>query len=304
MTTTSNDTRSTIEITKNFIDIEKVFSEKNPKLAGLIPGFIFSYLKRVIHQEEINDTIYTHRDKFGLAFLNEILDRFGVEVVTIGLENVSEKGRYLLASNHPLGGLDGMALMREIGKVRKDFLFPVNDLLMNLPNLKELFIPINKHGSNAENIRIFNETFASDHLLLYFPAGLVSRKQNGKIVDLEWKKTFLSKAIRYKRDIIPVFIDGRNSNFFYNLSNLRKKLGIKANIEMLYLVDEMYKQKDKTITIIFGKPIPYTVFDKRHSYGEWADILKQYVYAMGKDKDIDFDDFLKKTETNQQTSNR
>ena len=279
-------TNRDIEISKNFIDLEKIFNDKNPKLAKLLPGFFISYLKMVIHQDELNAAIYRNRNKFGVDFLYAILNDFGVIVKSIGIENLPESGRHIIASNHPLGGLDGMALMQEVSRRRKDFLFPVNDLLMNLPNLKELFIPVNKHGSNAENIKLFNQTFESDVLLLYFPAGLVSRKQKGKILDLEWKKTFLTKAIQFKRDIIPVHIDGRNSDFFYNFANLRKNLRLKANIEMLYLVDEMYKQKDKTVTITFGKPIPYQTFDKQHSHAAWAAIIKQHVYALGRGEDF------------------
>jgi len=279
-------TNRDIEISKNFIDLEKIFNDKNPKMAKLLPGFFISYLKRVIHQDELNAAIYRNRNKFGVDFLYAILADFGVIVKSIGIENLPESGRYIIASNHPLGGLDGMALMQEVSKRRKDFLFPVNDLLMNLPNLKELFIPVNKHGSNADNIKLFNQTFESEALLLYFPAGLVSRKQKGIILDLEWKKTFLTKAIQFKRDIIPVHIDGRNSDFFYTFANLRKNLRLKANIEMLYLVDEMYKQKDKTVTITFGKPIPYQTFDKQHSHTAWAAIIKQHVYALGRGEDF------------------
>jgi putative hemolysin len=279
---TRQNTDSQNQISREFINIEKIFDEKNPKFSKLIPGFVFSYLKRVIHQDELNKALYEFRDKFGVEFLDGILDKFGVKVETVGLENLPAEGRQIIVANHPLGGLDGMALMREIAKVRQDFLFPVNDLLMHLPNLKELFIPINKHGSNADNIRLFNQTFASDKLLLYFPAGLVSRKQSGKIVDLEWKKTFLSKAIQYQRDIIPVHISGRNTDFFYNLARWRAKLGIKANIEMLYLVDEMFKQKDKLIRITFGKPIAVTTFDKRRPHAQWAELVKAHVYAIGR----------------------
>jgi putative hemolysin len=270
------------QVSKEFINIRKVFDEKNPKLSKIIPGFIFSYLKRVIHQDELNKALYEYRDKYGVEFIDAILENFGVKVETIGFENLPATGRQIIVANHPLGGLDGMALMREIAKVRQDFLFPVNDLLMHLPNLKELFIPINKHGSNADNIRLFNQTFASEKLLLYFPAGLVSRKQNGKILDLEWKKTFLSKAIQYQRDIIPVHISGRNTNFFYRLARWRAKLGIKANIEMLYLVDEMVKQKDKLIRITFDKPIAISTFDKRHNHAQWAELVKEHVYAIGR----------------------
>ncbi len=284
-----NNTNENVEITRNFIDLDKVIFNKSPKLARLLPRFVLSYLKRIVHQEELNAAIYRNRDKFGVDFVDAILNEFGVIVQSTGLENIPKTGRYLLASNHPLGGLDGLALMREISKVRNDFLFPVNDLLMNLPNLKELFIPVNKHGSNADNIRLFNETFGSDNFLLYFPAGLVSRKQKNGIRDLDWKKTFLSKAIKYKRDIIPTHIDGRNSNFFYNLANLRKKLGIKSNIEMLYLVDEMQKQKGKIIKITFGTPIPRAIFDKRHPVIKWAALLKEHVYALGRGENPKFE---------------
>ncbi len=270
-----------VVITRDFINIEKVFTDKNPRLLKVIPGFVIRYLKKVIHQDEINQALYLNRDKFGIEFVDAILNNFGVIVKTKGIENLPASGRQLLASNHPLGGIDGMALMREVAKVRQDFLFPVNDILMNLPNLTELFIPLNKHGSNAENVRLFNESLQSDKLILFFPAGLVSRKRRNKIEDLEWKKTFLSKAIKYQRDIIPVHISGQNTGFFYNLANLRTRLHIKANIEMLYLVDEMFKQKEKTITITFGKPIPVEVFDKRFGLVEWADMLKKYVYALG-----------------------
>jgi len=177
-----------------------------------------------------------------------------------------------------------MALMWVIGKIRKDIVFPVNDLLMNIPNLKDLFIPINKHGSNASNIRIIEDTFASDKAMLYFPAGLCSRKQKDGICDLEWKKSFITKARTHKRDIIPCFINGRNSDWFYNLARIRAFLRIKSNIEMLYLVDEMYKQRDKEIVITFGKPISYTIFDKQKTDLSWAQILKSHVYSLQRNR--------------------
>jgi putative hemolysin len=280
--TVQNDSRNEVKITQNFIDLERVIAAKNPGLVKMLPGFVLSYLKRVIHQDELNKEIWENRNTFGIDFASKMLEAFGAKVQLKGIENLPTSGKQLIAANHPLGGLDGIALMSEVGKVRRDFLFPVNDLLMNLPNLKSLFIPVNKHGSNADNIRIFNETFDSDVLLLYFPAGLVSRKTKGEIMDLEWKKTFLTKSIKYKRDIIPVHISGHNTNFFYALANWRKRLGIKANIEMLYLVDEMYKQKDKIINITFGDLIPIETFDKRHTHAEWAQILKAHVYALGR----------------------
>ena len=281
------------EISENFIDLEKVLGNKNPRLLKLLPSFVIGYLKRVIHQDELNKAIYGNRYKFGLDFCNAILDEFKAIINVEGLENINSSGRYLIASNHPLGGLDGMALMSVCGRVRPDIVFPVNDILMNLPNLKSLFIPINKHGSNLENVKQIENTFSSDKLILYFPAGLCSRKQSGKINDLEWKKTFITKALRHKRDIIPCYINGRNSDFFYNFANIRKRLRIKGNIEMLYLVDEMYKQKNKTINIRIGKPIPYTFIDKRYNNDIWAQKIRNYVYELSKNGHLAFEEWLK-----------
>lgn len=278
-----------LKITERTIDLENVFREKNPTLAKLIPGFVFSYLRRVIHEKEINDFLYNNQELTGLDFVGMLIREFGAILKVEGEEHVPKTGRYIIASNHPLGGLDGVALMHVVGKIRKDIVFPVNDILLYLPNLKPLFIPVNKHGSNTENLQIIHNTFESDKLMLYFPAGLVSRRQKGKIEDLEWKTTFISKAKKYRRDIIPTFIDGRNSGFFYSLANLRKRLNIGANVEMLYLPDEMFKQKNKVIRIIFGTPIPWQTFDKRYNFGQWADKIKSYVYAMGRGEREPFD---------------
>ena len=272
-----------------FIEVEKVIGNKKPGLLKVLPGFIINYLKRIIHQDEINDFIERNKSVYGLEFVERIVHEFIRQLNTKGVENIPTGNRILIASNHPLGGLDGVALMHVAGKIRPDILFPVNDLLMNLENIKNLFIPINKHGSNSQNLKIINDTFASEVSVLYFPAGLCSRKQkHGIIEDLEWKKTFISYARKYQRDIVPTFIDGRNSDFFYNLARFRKMIGIKQNIEMLYLVDEMYKQKYKTINIIVGKPIPFETFDKRFSDNQWAQKVKEHVYRLSVDNQAEF----------------
>jgi putative hemolysin len=266
----------------DFINLERVIASKNPRLLKVLPRFVINYLKRIVHIDEINDFLRRNSDKTGLAFIEAVMDEMKASVSVEGIDHLPVGERFIIASNHPLGGLDGIALIHEVGKFRKDLIFPVNDILMNIPNLRELFIPINKHGKNTENIRLIDDTFSSDVAILYFPAGLCSRKQSHRIMDLEWKKTFVTKARTYHRVVVPVHIGGRNSNFFYNLANLRKRLGIKSNIEMLYLVDEMYKQKDRNIIITFGSPIPYQVFTRSHTDYEWANRIKKYVYVLGK----------------------
>ena len=198
-----------------------------------------------------------------------------------GLENLEPNGRYLFASNHPLGGLDGIILIHSLGQKFPEVKFPVNDLLMHVTQLHTVFIPVNKHGAqSSQNARMLEDAYASSTQILYFPAGLCSRKQNGKIEDLEWKKSFITKAIKHERNIVPVYFSGKNSRFFYNLSKFRKSLGIKANIEMLYLVDEMFKQKGKSITVRIGNPIPYNTFDNSKNPNEWAKWVKNIVYNM------------------------
>lgn len=270
------------------INLEKVLSDKSPVLKKFLPGFVIRYLKRIVHEDMLNLYLTKFGHLSGISFIEASLAEMNTKLEITGIDNIPESGGCIIASNHPLGGLDGLALMLAVGDKRKDIVFPVNDILMNVKNLETLFIPINKHGSNAQNIKIINDTFASDKVICYFPFGLVSRRKKGKIMDLEWKSTFISKAKRYKRDIIPTHIGGRNSNFFYNLSNIRKALGIKANIEMLYLVNELYKQQNSTLKITFGPAIPYSTFDNRHTKAEWAELLRQYSYELGKDSNVRF----------------
>ena len=266
---------------KQFIDIDGVFKSKNPSLYRILPGFVIRYLKKVVHQDEINAFIKIHGDKKTFDFITAIIDEFGAKVVADGTENIPEKGGCVFVSNHPLGGLDALAMVHMISTVRKDIKFIVNDILLQLKNLREIFTGVNKHGKNTPEVHsTLDALYNSGQGVLIFPAGLVSRKIAGQIVDLEWKKSFITKSRRYDIPVIPVHIEGRNSEFFYNLANWRKRIGIKANIEMLYLADEMYRQKNKTITVIFGKPIQPSLFEPAYSDHQWAQLVKEHVYKL------------------------
>lgn len=268
---------------EKLIDIENVISKKNPKLLKALPSFILKYLKKKLHEDDINRFIAEHGNKLNFDFAEAILTEFGVHINVVGIENIPVKGGFIIAANHPLGGLDGIAMIHALGKVRKDIKLLVNDILLNLNNLKALFVPVNKVGRNSPEITDqIEKSYASDQALIVFPAGLVSRKQSVGIMDLEWKKSFINRARRHHKPIIPVFIQGNNSGFFYNFARLRKNIGIKANIEMFFLVDEMYKQKNKTITLIFGEPVPFETFTKENNDAFWAQKLKNHVYEMGK----------------------
>ncbi|MDR0726018.1 MAG: glycerol acyltransferase [Prevotellaceae bacterium] len=242
------------------VDLDKMFYGKNPKLYKMLPKFVMNYLKKIVHQDEVNEILTTYGYEYrGLAFNRKVLEHLNISYTTLNSENLPPRdGRYIFTSNHPLGGLDGIVLIDLIGEHYGDVKFIVNDLLMYLTPLRDVFVPVNKHGRQPANyVTTIDEFYSSAKQALYFPAGLCSRKIKSEIVDLEWKKSFVVKAIKYERDIVPMFFDGRNSNFFYNLANIRKSLGIKANIEMLYLPDEMFRQKNARFTVKIGKRIPY-----------------------------------------------
>ena len=266
------------------IDIKQVLRQKAPSVARKIPGFMVDYLIRTVHQDELNEILRRYQDKDGVAFMQELIGYFDLNLELVNEENIPAEGRYIFASNHPLGGLDGICLSAIIGgrfdgKIR----YLVNDLLLYLSNLRSIFVPINKHGAQGKkNAELIEKAYASDNQIITFPAGLCSRKQNGKIQDTEWKKSFIQKAVEYRRDIVPVFFEGRNSNFFYRLANMRKALGIKMNYEMIYLPDEMFKSKHKTYSIHFGKPIPWQTFDSSRKPAEWAEWVKEIVYNLKK----------------------
>ena len=246
------------------IDIDKVLREKAPKHYKYIPKFVVSYLKKIVHQEELNVFLYESRDKMGVDFLKACLEFLDAKIVVKGEENLPKEGLYTFVSNHPLGGQDGVALGYVLGSFYNGKVkYMVNDLLMNLHGLAPLCIPINKTGKQAKDFpRMVEAGFASDDQLIMFPAGLCSRRQNGVIRDLEWKKAFIVKSVQAQRDVVPIHFEGRNSDFFYNLANICKFLGIKFNIAMLYLADEMLKNRHKTFTVTIGKPIPWQTFDK------------------------------------------
>lgn len=267
------------------LDIDKVLRNKTGKNYNKIPKFLINYLERTIRQDDMNGIIERNIDRQGVDFMRALVyDEFKVDIKIKGEENIPADGRFIFASNHPLGGLDGICLSAFLGeKYSGKIRYLVNDVLLYIKNLESIFVPINKYGSQAKaSATAINEAYSSDNQIITFPAGLCSRKQNGKIMDLEWMKSFVVKAVEYERDIIPVYFDARNSNFFYNFANIRKSLGLKFNIELIYLPGEMFKSKNQTFTITFGKPVDWQFIDKSKTPAQWAQHIKEIVYSLPK----------------------
>ncbi len=263
------------------IVIKDIFLEKNPKFAKIIPGFVYRYITKILQLDFFNDLLERNEHLMGIDFIDQVVNDFNVTEQIHGYENIPKEGRFIFASNHPLGGFDGLLLMKWIDKRLGKLKFLTNDILMNIPNLSPMFVPVNKHGGHSRDAaKALLEVYDSDQQVVLFPSGLASRKIKGKIVDLEWKKHFISKAIKHKRDVIPVFIQGRNTNRFYRTANFRKFFHIKWNLEMFFLPDETVKHSNSKFPIYFGKPIPYTTFDKSKTHQQWANWIKEQVYKL------------------------
>jgi putative hemolysin len=269
---------------KKLIDVREALRQKAPALTGKLPAFLVNGLIRLVHEEELNAILERYAHLEGVAFMQALVREFELTLHVSGREFLPppDAPPGIFVSNHPLGGLDGICLTALLGEHYGEKLcYLVNDLLMYIPNLRSIFIPVNKHGAQSrEAARLMDAAWRSDRQILTFPAGLCSRRRKGKICDVEWRKSFIRKAVACRRNVVPVCFEARNSTFFYRLASLRRRLGIRANLEMLFLPDEMFKNRRRTFHIYIGAPIPWQTFDGKRSPQEWAEWMKQKVYSL------------------------
>jgi putative hemolysin len=274
---------------KKWIDVREALHRKAPALAKKIPVFLVNGLCRLVHEEELNGILDRYAHLEGVAFMQALVREFELALQVSGREHLPPNGQpCLFVSNHPLGGLDGICLAALLGEhYGRNLYYLVNDLLMLIPNLQSIFVPVNKHGAQSRDAALrMDAAFRSDRQMLTFPAGLCSRRRNGRICDGDWRKSFIRKAVAYRRDVVPMYFDGRNSARFYRLANLRKRLGVRTNIEMLLLPDEMFKNRRRTFRIRIGAPIPWQTFAASGKPEEWAKWVKGKVYLLSYEQAI------------------
>lgn len=267
------------------IDIDQILSNKAGEKARYVPNIVRSWLKRIVHQNEINEFLTEVGDLQGVPWLDAVMnfldDRLEVEGIN-HLPDDADGRRFTFVSNHPLGGPDGIAIGQLLGHHYKGCIrYLVNDLLMNLHGLAPLCVPINKTGKQSRDLpRMVEAAFQSDNHVIMFPAGLCSRREKGIIHDVPWNKTFITKSIETQRDVVPIYFEGRNSDRFYRWASFGKRLGLKFNIAMLFLADETFLNRHKTFRVRIGKPIPWQTFDHSRRPAEWAQWVEQKVYDM------------------------
>lgn len=267
------------------IDVDEILCSKAGEKAQRIPRFVVSWLKRRLHQDQVNDFLRKVGDQEGVPWLKAVLDYLDTKVEVKGLENLpsdADGRRFTFVSNHPLGGQDGVALGYVLGTHYEGRIkYLVNDLLMFLPGLAPLCIPINKTGKQNRQFPAMVEAgFSGNDHILMFPAGLCSRRRHGVIRDLPWNKAFITKSVQHQRDVVPIYFSGRNSNKFYTIANVCKMLGLKFNLAMLYLVDELFKNQHKTFEVHIGRPIPWQTFDRSRTPAQWAAYVQDIVYQL------------------------
>jgi putative hemolysin len=262
------------------LDLEKMLG---PKLRKKLPRFVINFLKRRVHQDDINSVVMSVEHYKGVGFFDEALNYLDITYRTRGEEHLDANKKYLFVCNHPLGGPEALIIGSVFRRLYGEgFQVPVTPIMANLKPLAEFFTPVNNLSSKQSRDlgERISKMFTSDQQVVVFPAGLCAKKVKGKVTEMPWKKMFVTQARRYERDVVPVHISGHNSRWYFFLSKLSKFLGLKINIGMLYLVDELFKQRGNEFVITFGEPVPYTTFDKSKTDREWAAEMQERVKAL------------------------
>lgn len=265
------------------ISIAEVLQSKMPRGAKFIPNFVVRYVARTVHEDEINYVLQEFWHLSPKEFIETLFSRWRITIEAQGLDRLPREGRYLFASNHPFGGMDGMMLADLLINYFGDARVVVNDLLNYITPLCPLWLPVNKHGrQNSEYAQRMKRAFESELPILTFPAGLCSRRRNGVIADTKWRTSFIKQARQSDRVIVPVFVEGRLSDRFYNVARFRERIGMKFNPEMIFLPDEMLRQSGSHFRILFGKPISNEELMRFDSDGERTEYVRERVYELAK----------------------
>lgn len=268
--------------TDYLLDLNEILG---PKMSAKLPGFVKRFFARRLHIKQINDCIMKAEHYAGAGFFDEALDYVGITYKVRGEENIDLSKKYLFACNHPLGGPEALIIGAIFRRIYGDgFMVPSNQILYNMKPLQEFFVPVSVGGRQGRDIaEKVASMFESGRQVLVFPAGLCARTFKGVVTEMPWKKMFVAQARKYQRDVVPVHISGHNSKWYFFLSWLSRTLKLKFNLGMIFLVDELFKQRGNEFVITFGKPIEYDRFDKTKTDLQWADEVKNIVKNLASD---------------------
>jgi putative hemolysin len=264
-----------------YIDLAASIKESDSDFLKKLPDFLIRCLEKIIKQEELNVILDKYKDCEGADFHRSIIKEFNLTLEVEGIENLPENAKCFFLANHPFGIIDGLCLTKIVIEKYGTFKAIGNESFEFIPNLRPYIALVNPYGISSKTyVTELEKVYQSDVAITHFPAGEVSRRYQGKIQDRAWHKSFITRAVSCKRDIVPFYFHGRNSNLFYGINLARRALGIKTNIELMLLPREMFLKRNKTIRFKIGKPISWQKFDSSNTHMQWAQKVKRHVYNM------------------------
>ena len=264
------------------IDVENQFKTHLPDIYHKLPRLFLKLIRHIVYEKHLNNLIHKSRDLDGIKLVNWALEQFQVTVKLKGIKNISKDDRSIFVANHPLGGLDSLALLSAVGSYYTPLKILSNEILDVVPGFHSLRVSVVTFGKfTRANALTLKNILTSKQPLCVFPAGLVAKRNPFTIQDLPWNKFFVTSAVKYQRQVVPIYIDARNSDLFYNIASIRRLLHMKSNLEMFLLPHEMFNKAGSTIKVVFGSPISFTTFNSSRTHLEWAQQVRKLVYLIG-----------------------
>ncbi|MFH1050706.1 MAG: lysophospholipid acyltransferase family protein [bacterium] len=271
----------------NEIDLKMIITGRFRNLMTGYPFFVqnifIKILNHIMHIDEINNILKSNRDKYGFDFIDEVFEYldFTFKISYKDKLKIPSEGKLIIVANHPMGGLDGLALLKAVSETRKDIKIVANDLLLNIENLSSLFLPYDIFSpvNRLRQIKDIEKSLLNDEAVIFFPAAEVSRMSLKGIRDKKWLNGPVKLAQKVNATVLPIFIDSKNTKLFYLVSMIVKRFSI------LLLTREMFKKSKSEINIKISDPIPSNVFNSNIMDDKTLTaLLKAHVYKIGKGK--------------------
>ncbi len=268
------------------LNIEQSVVNKFPgfaRRAPLIRNSTLSILRRLTREQEINRFLRENQGNCGIDFIDRIFDyfQFSYSASRRERDNIPAQGRVIIIANHPIGSLDGLALLRLVSEVRRDVKIVANDMLMAFEPLRELLLPLDNmtHGAYRQSYKAILQALNNDEAVIIFPAGEVSRASPQGIRDGKWQAGFLHFVRKTRAPLLPIFVSAKNSLLFYSASMIFKPFATAL------LAREMFNKRSGEIQFRVGEMIPHHALEN-DQLADKALIkrLKKHLYKIGKNK--------------------
>ncbi|MBO9489720.1 lysophospholipid acyltransferase family protein [Endozoicomonas sp. G2_1] len=267
------------------ISVDNIIEQQLPSLHNntLFARPIKAILRKLLHEREFQAFEQAYPHLKGLDFIEQVLDYFDFtySVSSKEKERIPSSGRVVIIANHPIGSLDGLALLKLISEIRPDVKAVANDMLMAISPLRSMLLPVNNMQGNTpkDNLKNINKHLANEGAVIIFPAGEVSRLRPNGIKDTAWNSGFYRIAKAAKAPILPIFVDGKNSAIFYSASMLYKPLATAL------LVREMFKQQKKNVAVRIGEAIEFDSYsDQQFPRKTIIRLFKKHLYRLATNK--------------------